>query len=374
MTLLTDARVVTPSGVLDPGWVQIDGHRIAALGEGPPPADVTIVPIDGAWVLPGFVDLHVHGGGGHDVASSPDDLAAAVAFHRAHGTTRTLISLMTTPLADLRERLGWISELTERGPSVGGHVVGAHLEGPFLASSHCGAQNPAHLRAPDRGELASLFAAGPVRSITLAPELPGGLDLVRDTVAAGVVASVGHTGTGFEDAAAAYDAGARLTTHLGNGMPPLRQREPGPIGAALDRGAFCEVIADGHHLHPGFVRLVPHDRLVLITDAMAATGAGDGDHDFAGQRVEVRDGVARLASTGSLAGSTLTMDAAVRWTVQRAGLPITVAAAAAATNPAAVLGVRDACGALEVGLDADLVVLDADLQLRRVMARGEWCG
>ncbi|SHG14171.1 N-acetylglucosamine 6-phosphate deacetylase [Jatrophihabitans endophyticus] len=374
MTVLAGARVVTPDAVLDPGWVAVEGTRIAAVGAGAPPA--AAADLGGAWVLPGFVDLHVHGGGGHDVTTSPRDLAAAVAFHRAHGTTRTLVSLVTAPEAELREQLTWVAAAAAAGPHGAGHVVGAHLEGPFLAAERCGAQNPAHLLAPDRAVLARLLGAAPgtVRVVTLAPELPGAADLLADLLVAGVAVAVGHTASGYDDAAAAFESGAGLATHLGNGMPPLQAREPGPVGAALDRGAYAEVINDGQHVHRGLLRLVRPDRLVLITDAMSAAGAAGGSYTLGGQEVTVAGGVARLARNGSLAGSTLTMDDAVRRAVRDAGLSIVDVAAAAATNPARVLGMADTCGALAAGLDADLVVLDDDLRLARVMAQGQWCG
>lgn len=373
-TVLAGARVVTPNGVLEPGWVEVRGPRIGAVGAGTPPGRAE--DLGGAWLLPGFLDLHVHGGGGHDVAASAADLAGAVAFHRAHGTTRTLVSLVAAPVEALREQLRWVAARTRSGPQPGGHVVGAHLEGPFLAETHCGAQNPAHLRAPDRDVLARLLdaGAGTVRTVTLAPELPGALDLVADVVARGAVAALGHSGASYAQSVAAFAAGASLVTHLGNGMAALQQREPGLFGAALVGPGHCEVINDGAHVHPAVLRLVAAERLVLVTDAMSAAGAGDGAYSLGGQDVVVAGGAARLASTGSLAGSTVTMDAAVRRAVHSSGLSMTAVAAAAATNPARVLGLGSTCGSIAADLDADLVVLDDDLRLLRVMAQGGWCG
>lgn len=368
MTVLAGARVVTPSGVLDPGWVEIDGARIAAVGRGRP--DHGGKDLGGVWIVPGFVDLHVHGGGGHDMASSQADADAAVAFHRTHGTTRTLVSLAAAPVDDLIEQLRWVTELERSGPGPDGHVVGAHLEGPFLASSHCGAQNPDHLRPCDRDILEALLAAGGVRTMTIAPELPGAMDLIAALRAAGAIVAVGHTAATHEDTVAAIDAGATLITHLGNAMPPMTQREPGPIGAALDSGVVCEVINDGVHVHDALVRLAGDD-LALVTDAIAAAGAPDGTYGLAGQDVTVRCAVARTA-TGALAGSTLTMDRAFRRTVVDVGLPVGAAAAAAATTPARVLGLDHRCGAIAAGLDADLVALDDDFSVVAVMAQGRW--
>jgi N-acetylglucosamine-6-phosphate deacetylase len=369
---LAHARVVTPDGVLPDGWVTVANGLIAGVGSGAAPDGA--LDLHGGWLLPGFIDVHVHGGGGADASASPEQLAAAVAFHRRHGTTRTLVSLVTAPVELLVDQLGWVADQVAAGPTADGHVVGAHLEGPFLSELRCGAQNPGHLLQPDRAVFARLLEAarGTLRSITIAPELPGALELIADAVAAGVVAAIGHTDASYEQARAAIDAGASLATHLFNGMRPLHHREPGVIAAALGGEIACELINDGVHVHPAITALVARSprRLVLITDAIDATGVGDGDFVLGGQAVHVRDGQARLATTGSLAGSTLTMDDAVRRAVLDCGLPIEVAATAASANPARVLGLEERCGRIAAGLDADLVVLDDDLRLSLVIAGG----
>ena len=366
--------MVTPAGVLPDGWVTVSGAVVTGVGTGPPPPGERRVQLDGGWLLPGYIDLHVHGGGGYDFGAGPDELAAAVAFHRAHGTTRTLVSLVTAPVARMCEQLRWIAALAEAGPRPGGHVVGAHLEGPFLSHARCGAQHPEHLLEPDPQTLAELLKAGQgwVRAVTLAPELPGGLDLVDRLVDEGVVAAVGHTDARYAEALAGFARGATLLTHAYNGMRPVHHREPGPVAAALDAGATCEVINDQIHVHPAAVRLIAHGRVALVTDAIDAAGRGDGRYTLGGQDVVVAEGQARLAGNGALAGSTLTMDAAVRTAVQEVGLPIEAASAAASGEPARVHGLADRCGAIATGLDADLVVLDDDLRVRRVMAQGAW--
>ncbi|MCU1656863.1 MAG: N-acetylglucosamine-6-phosphate deacetylase [Pseudonocardiales bacterium] len=375
--VLAGARVVTPGGVLVDGWVETAAGRITDVGRGGPPAGTDLVDLGGAWLLPGFVDLHVHGGGGFDATASPADMAAAVAFHRAHGTTRTLISLVTAPVDSLVQQLGWVADLVDAGPGPAGHVVGAHLEGPFLSHARCGAQNPVHLLTPDRAVLARLAAAGrgTLRSVTIAPELPGALDLIPDVLAAGAVAAIGHTDAVYADAWAAIEAGATLATHLFNGMRPLHHREPGVIAAALGCGLACEVINDGVHVHPAITALVARtsQNLVLVTDAIDAAGVGDGEFVLGGQDVRVRNGEARLAATGSLAGSTLTMDDAVRRAVLECGLSIEVASAAASGNPARVLGIDDQCGAISAGRAAEFAVLDDDLRVVQVIAGGVAC-
>lgn len=373
---IAGARVVTPDGVLDPGWVRLAGDRIAAVGTGTPPSPATR-DLGGAWLLPGFVDIHVHGGGGHDMAASLEDMAAAVAYHHSTGTAATLVSLVTAPLDDLCERLDWVATLAERGPTPDGHVLGAHLEGPFLSRPRCGAQNPDHLLLPDRGALAKLIDAGRghLRSVTLAPELPGALELIDDLVEAGIVAAVGHTDATYGEAGAAFARGARLATHLFNGMRPMHHREPGPVLAALDSDARCEIINDGIHVHsavPKAVHSRGEGRLVLITDAIDATGVGNGRYRLGGQDVVVSDGEARLAATGNLAGSTLTMACAVRHTVVETGLSVQAAAEAAATNPARVLGLAGQRGAISPGLIADLTILDDDYRVCGVVTAGEW--
>jgi N-acetylglucosamine-6-phosphate deacetylase len=374
MTTLTGARVVTPGGVLDDGWVRLAGRSIGAVGAGPPPAGPARMDLGGAWLLPGYIDLHVHGGGGHDLAASPEDLAAGVAFHLARGTTRTLVSLVTAPVEAMCEQLRWIAALAERGPRPDGHVVGAHLEGPFLSRARCGAQHPEHLLPPDPQTLGTLLKAGQgyVRTVTVAPELPGALELIDRLVDDGVVAAVGHTDATYAQASTAFARGARLLTHAYNGMRPLHHREPGPVAAALDAGVACEVINDRVHVHPAALRLLPPDRLVLITDAIDATGRGDGRYRLGGQDVDVVGGQARLVAGGALAGSTLTLDVAVRRAVLEVGMSIAEASAAVSGHPARVLGVDDRCGAIAAGLDADLVVLDDDLRVRRVMLQGRW--
>ncbi|MBB2892420.1 N-acetylglucosamine-6-phosphate deacetylase [Flexivirga oryzae] len=363
--VLSGARVLAPDGVVA-GSLSIDDGRITALDAGGAAGGMAL---DGALVVPGFVDLHVHGGGGHDMTSSAQDMADAVAFHRGHGTTTTLVSLVTAPVDALCEQLGWAADLADAG-----EIAGAHLEGPFLSHVRCGAQNPDHLLEPDLDAFDRMVAAarGHLKVITIAPELPGALDLVDAAVRAGVIAAVGHTDASYEQATAAFEHGATLATHLFNGMRPIHHREPGPVLASLDAGVPCETINDGIHLHPAVLREVlarGSDRLVLITDAIDATGVGDGEYVLGGQRVWVEDGAARLAN-GSLAGSSLTMDNAFARAV-RDGVPVEVASAAASANPARVLGLGDR-GSLAVGSRADLVVLDADHTVQRVMRAGEW--
>jgi N-acetylglucosamine-6-phosphate deacetylase len=379
--LLVGGRGVTPAGVLSPGWIRLAAGVIEAVGSGPPPRETPELPVTdlrGSWVLPGFVDVHVHGGGGSSFTEgSADGARRAAAFHRGHGTTTIVASLVTAPLAELETRAAMLAALAADGV-----LAGLHLEGPFLSAARCGAQDPRHMLVPDVAAFERLRAAGAghLRVITVAPELPGATALIAAAVRAGVTVAVGHTDATAEVAAAAVDAGATHATHLFNGMRPLHHREPGAAGALLDRDEVsCEVIADGVHLHDTLIRLVARaagpGRLVLITDAMAAAGMPDGGYRLGSRRVNVSGGVARLAghggSPGPIAGSTATMDGIVRRAVA-AGLPVSQVAAAASTNPARVLGLGHRVGALRPGLDADLVVCDDDFRLSAVMAGGQW--
>jgi N-acetylglucosamine-6-phosphate deacetylase len=358
-------RVVTPSGVV-PGRVTVAGDRIASVT----PGDAG----DGAWIVPGFVDIHAHGGGGHTFTlGDPDDARGAAAFHLRHGTTTLLASLVSAPYELMRAATAAYVPLVREGL-----LAGVHFEGPYLSTARCGAQNPAHLRDPSVEELRELvdLGGGAVRMVTLAPERTRALDAIAYLRSAGVVAAVGHTDATYEQTRAAVDAGVTVATHLFNGMRPAHHREPGPVVALLSSpGVVCELVADGVHLHDGMLAFAASvagpDRAALVTDAMAAAGMGDGRYELGGQAVVVAGRVARLAEGEALAGSTLTMDAALRRAVA-AGVPLVDACRMAATTPARAIGLADRLGAVVSGLRADLVVLDDGLHVVRVMRAGAW--
>jgi N-acetylglucosamine-6-phosphate deacetylase len=323
------------------------------------------VDLGGRYLAPGFVDMHVHGGGG---ASFLDDPRAAVAFHQRHGTTTCLASLVTAPIPELATQVSALTPLVADGV-----IAGVHLEGPFLAAARCGAHDPALLRAPARADVATLLDAGPVRMVTIAPELPGAPEAIRQVVDGGTVAAIGHTDATYDEARAGLAAGATVGTHLYNAMRPLHHREPGVITALLDSDVTLELVVDNVHIHPALVswtvRVAAAGRIALITDAIAAAGVGDGAYRLGGLEVTVLDGVARLTQGGSIAGSTLTLDAALRHTVA-SGVPLVDAVAALTSVPAQALGLD--AGTLSVGAAADLVVLSPSLEVDGVMARGEW--
>ncbi|SFP59790.1 N-acetylglucosamine 6-phosphate deacetylase [Actinomadura madurae] len=360
---LANARVVLPDGVRH-GALHIAGGTIAAA---PGPGDV--LDLGGRYVVPGFVDMHVHGGAGASY-QNPAEARRAAEFHLAHGTTTTMASLVTGTPDELASAVAGLADLAADGV-----IAGVHLEGPYLSRDRCGAHDPALLRPPDPAEFGRLVRVGRghVRMITLAPELPGALDLVRAAADAGVIAAVGHTDGPGATARAAFDAGARVATHLFNAMRPLHHREGGPVAAALtDPRVTVELINDGVHVEPAVARLAfaATPRVALITDAMAAAGMGDGDYRLGVMDVEVRGGRATLAGGTSIAGSSITMADAFRQAVTEAGLPIERAAEAASLTPARALGLDSRIGSLDPGKDADLVVLDDDLSVSWVMRKG----
>lgn len=363
MTVLSADVVVARDGLLEPGWVRVDGGRITGVGAGEPEhADR-----HAHLIVPGFVDMHCHGGGGASFDSAdPAECARAAAHHRERGTTTLVASLVSAAPDVLERRASVLAELADDGV-----VAGVHYEGPFLSEARKGAHDPALLRPPEPALVERLLKIRHVRMMTLAPELDGGLDAVRRVRDAGALPAVGHTDATYAVARAAVRAGARVATHLFNGMRPLHHREPGPILALLEApDVVLELIGDGVHLHPAIVAHVARTagaaRAALVTDAMSAAGMADGAYRLGGLEVEVRDGVARLAGSGSIAGSTATAAAVFRHAVRDAGVALDEAVRLASTTPAAVLGLADR-GAIAPGLRADLLLLDEDLSVREVL-------
>ncbi|EFL25168.1 N-acetylglucosamine-6-phosphate deacetylase [Streptomyces himastatinicus ATCC 53653] len=376
-TVLTGARVVLPSGISTDATLTVEGTRIAGTASGEAAGDA-VRDLSGCWIVPGFVDLHLHGGGGASFSTgTAEEALTVIRTHRAHGTTTMLASTVTGDLDDLARQAAVLSELAEDG-----ELAGVHFEGPFISPHRCGAHQPSLLRDPDPADVRKLIdaARGTARMMTLAPELPGGLESVRLLADSGVLAAVGHTDSTYEATRDAVEAGATVATHLFNAMPSLLHREPGPVAALLeDERITVELIDDGTHLHPAMLQLAFRragaDRVAFITDAMSAAGMSDGSYALGPMGVEVKDGVARISdgpTAGSIAGSTLTLDHAFRRAVTVDGLGVDQAVRALSTTPARVLGLADRVGSLEAGKDADLVVLDADFRLRGVMRRGAW--
>jgi N-acetylglucosamine-6-phosphate deacetylase len=374
MTTYRMARLVTPDDVLENAWLQVVDGGILAVGlrsQGMPADGERPEDLGDVTVVPGFVDIHTHGGGGATYSTTdPEEARKVAAFHAKHGTTTTMASLVTAPLDDLVSQTACLADLVTDGV-----IAGVHLEGPFLSEARCGAHEPTLLRDPVEADVKRVLS-GAVKMVTIAPELPSGLQAIRQVVDAGVVAALGHTDATYEQMIAGADAGATVATHLFNGMRPFHHRDPGPVGAALnDPRLMLEVINDGMHLDPQVVRVALAaagvSRIALITDAMVATGMPNGRYLLGSLEVDVKDGLATLATgTHSIAGSTLTMDVAYANAV-KAGVSLVDASRMASTTPAEAFGWYTV-GALEAGKRADLVVLDDEYAVRKVMRAGAW--
>ncbi|WP_456285998.1 amidohydrolase family protein [Microbacterium sp. JZ70] len=366
------------------GWIRFEDGRVSSRGDGDgwraatQTGDVVIdaaeIAGDGAVLTPGLIDLHGHGGAGAAHEDGADAIRTARALHRAHGTTRAVISLVTASVDDLEARVAAIGRLAQHEDD----ILGSHLEGPFLDPGHHGAHDPELLRHPDADTVARLLAAGEIggtqtiRQITIAPELPGAIDAIRAISAAGVIAAIGHTDADADATAAGVDAGATLVTHAFNAMPGIHHRRPGPIPtAARDDRVVLELIADGVHVADAvmlmLLRAAP-GRVALVTDAMAATGMADGDYAIGALDVVVEQGVATVRGTDIIAGSTLTQDVALRRVVGL-GVPLPDAVGALTATPAKVLR-RDDLGTLRTGAIADAVLWSRELEVARVWTAG----
>lgn len=378
-TILTATTIVTGHSVLRPGWIEVGQGRVLALGEGEPPRPLGEgdLALGDVTVVPGFVDMHTHGaGGGAFPDATAESSRAAVDLHRAHGTTALIASLVSAHPGELLRQVSALAEQVEDGL-----LGGIHLEGPWLAPSKKGAHDPTAVRNPDPAEVARVFAAGrgTIRMVTIAPEIDGAMDAIRQMVDLGAAPAVGHTDASLEQARAAIDAGASVATHLFNAMRPIHHREPGPVLALVeDERVTVEMIGDGVHLHPALYRevcqRVGEDRVTLVTDAMAAAGMADGAYELGTLAVEVAGGVAHIAGTDTIAGSTATMDKLFRFALAHgAGTPDEVllrAVRQTSVNPARVMGFPTI--GLVAGSSADVVVLDAAASVAGVMKAGVW--
>lgn len=368
--LVLDDRVVAGRIAIEDGWI---AH--VQPDDAPDPGS-TAGAAEDRLIAPGFVDVHVHGGGGHDAMGDRAALDGMARHLLRHGVTSFLPTAVAAPL----DRLTAFTEQVRRwlpiAPDDGAEPLGFDLEGPFLATARKGAHDPAYLQIPaevPREALEPLVDG--LRLITIAPELPGALELIAWLRGRGVAISIGHSAATIDEAGGGYRAGGTSTTHLFNAMSGIDHRAPGvAVAALLDDAAYVELIADGIHVHPALwpliTRVKPVDRLLLVSDAIALTGMGDGRGQVGGLAVEVAGGRVTLAGTTTLAGSVLTLDVAVRNLVG-SGVPLPAAVAAASRNPLAMLGIVDR-GRIAPGQRADLVELDGGLRVRRVMRAGRW--
>lgn len=376
MLYITQATLCTPQETLERAAVLVDDGRIAAVG---PAADVACPPgaqvldADGLLLVPGFIDLQFNGGFGHDFTADPTTIWQVAAGLPRWGVTAFLPTVITAPL----ERIALAQEVVSSRPDGfhGAAPLGLHVEGPFLNPQKKGAHNPAYLRTPSLEAVAGWSPESGVRLVTLAPELPGALPVIDALASRGVLVSAGHSAATYDETTAALDAGTRYGTHLFNAMPSLHHREPGLPGALLtDPRPLVGLIADGIHTHPAIVRLVWQvlgpQRLNLVTDAMAALGMGPGAHLLGDFEVFVDDSSARLAD-GTLAGSILSLDQALRNLITFTGCDLADALATVTTTPARALGLHHERSQIAPGYIADLVLLSPELEVRGTVIRGE---
>lgn len=386
-TVILADEILTPSHALRPGWLRTNGRTIDSLASGAtPPAGAPsstgeVVRLPSGWrVVPGLVDMHVHGAGGGDMTAvdRAQMVAAGTALLEA-GITTTVVSLVAAPIEELERAVGIVADLVSDDAVKLPHFAGTHLEGPFLSVHHRGAHDASSLQCPSTQLLKQMVSAahGTIRMVTVAPELPGGLAFVEALVDRGIVAAMGHTGASHQQTVQAIERGITVGTHLFNGMRGPHHREPGPVFTLLDDDRVTvELINDGHHVHPTAARVAVRasadGRLALISDAVAATNAHDGRYQLGRVQIRRQDGKIQTADGSSLGGGTVTLDVAMRNAVTTLGLAVDQAVRAATSVPAAALGINDRAGTLAAGREADLCVLDADLKVAGIMRAGRW--
>jgi N-acetylglucosamine-6-phosphate deacetylase len=377
--LVENARVYGPDRVAEPGWLLTEGRQIIGMGHGRPPqfdGDQSTRTLDahGRHLLPGFIDLHVHGAVGHEVMdASAEGLRAMARCFAQRGVSSFLPTTWTAPAEATLRALDTIASV--RGAVAGGaSILGAHLEGPYLNVAKCGAQDPRHIRRADPEETNTLLDRGIIRLLALAPEYAENLQLIDDCVRRGVTVSIAHTNATYEQVLEAVERGASQVTHAFNAMTGFGHRELGVAGAMLAVPQVrAELIADTVHVHPAAMKVLVAAKgtagVILITDAIRAAGMPDGDYGIDSRTVTVRDGAVRLPD-GTLAGSVLTMDVALRNIVAATGLPLHELWPLTSLNAARAIGLSAAKGSLEVGKDADLVLLDDRFHVQLTVAEG----
>ena len=377
--LFTDARVIASEGVLTRGWLLTNGRSIAAHGKGEPPQDIRTkanqeIRVEGHYLLPGFIDLHTHGAAGVDLMTATvDDFQRVSSFFASHGVTGFLATTWSASADVIRQTLQTAQEVM--GREEGAALLGIHLEGPFINPMRAGAQSPQQIRPARPDEVLPYLDSGLVKLVSLAPEIEENQWLIHACVERGIVVSAGHSDATYADMRKAVSAGVRHITHCFNGMRAFNQREPGVVGAALELDDLsCELIADKVHVHPAAMRLLlrvkPQNKVVLVTDSIAGTGMPEGIFSIQGRKFRFTRNEVRLLD-GTLAGSVLTMDAALRNLIEISAKPLEQICACASTNPARVIGIDRHTGSIKAGMDADLVLLNDDLQVQMTIVRGE---
>jgi len=378
--VIENGMVITPSKTIERGIVAFEDGKITAVGQKnrvKVPKSAKAIDASGKIVAPGFVDIHIHGGKGRDIMDASYEAVKETAkFLVSHGTTSFVPTTISAPRPDLLRAVKAVKTAMEKGTD-GAEVLGAHLEGPYINLEKHGAHDANYVRLPSIDEFEELWEASnrAVKVVTLAPELEGSEMLIQKLRELGIVASIGHSNATYIQAVDAIKHGVRHATHMFNRMSGFDPREPGVVGAALVHDELtAELICDGIHVHPAAMNLLTRvkgpERVVLVTDAIRAAGMPDGEYALGKQRIIVKDGVSRLES-GDFAGSTLTMDRAVRNIMKLVGTPLQTAVKMATINPAAVVNVDENKGSLELNKDADIVIIDDEVNVYLTIVKGK---
>jgi N-acetylglucosamine-6-phosphate deacetylase len=374
--LIKNAKAHTPSAVWEPGWLLARDGRIALLGSGEPPAfdGAEVIDAGGLNLIPGFIDVHVHGAVGHETMdASPDGLRQMAQFYATHGVTAFLPSTWTEPRERITPALENIAEMIGRQPN-GATILGAHLEGPYISVEKRGAQRAQDVRRADREEALAFLDLNVIRLLALAPEYEENWWLIEECVRRGVTVAVAHTTATYAQIKHAAALGITQSTHTYNAMTGLTQREPGTLGAVLTIPTiYCELIADNIHVHPAAMQILyaakGADRVIPITDSVRSAGMPDGEYQIDERTVVVKDGVVRLPD-GTLAGSTVTLDVALRNFIAATGDSLSTLWKTSSLNAARSLRIADRKGSLEVGLDADFVLVDDQINVHLTVTEG----
>ncbi|QIB27599.1 N-acetylglucosamine-6-phosphate deacetylase [Caloranaerobacter azorensis] len=384
--LIKNAKIITPYEILKDYAVSIIDNKIEDLRKEDDFDEKNfdkIIDANGNYLSPGFIDIHNHGNFGYDTMNATfESLESMSYFHLKNGVTGFLPTTMTASLKEIKMAIKNVADYIElqnnknKFKEQKSQVLGLYLEGPYFSQEKKGAHAPRFLKSPEINELKEFLDVSnqTVKIVALAPELPGALEAITYLKSNGIIVSAGHTNATFLEMKTGIDKGITLATHLYNGMRCFSHREPAVVGAVLtDERVFCEVICDGIHLHAAAIELAVKvkgkDKIVLISDAMMATGLEDGEYEIGGQKVYVKRGVARL-SDGSLAGSTLTLNKAVYNMVNTVNIPLQDAVRMASLNPAKVIGISDKKGSIEIGKDADLIIFDENIRILTTIVMG----
>jgi len=379
-SVIKNGMVITPSKTIEKGVVVFEDGKITAVGQKnrvKVPRNAKVIDASGKIVAPGFVDIHVHGGNGRDIMDASYEAVKGIAkFLASHGTTSFVPTTISAPQSDLLRTVKAMKTAMKKGTD-GAEVLGTHLEGPYINLEKRGAHDANYIRLSSINEIAEIWEASDqaVKILTLAPELEGAKMLIRKLRELGIVASIGHSNATYTQAVDAIKQGVRHATHMFNRMRGFDPREPGVVGAVLVHDELtAELICDSIHVHPAamslLIRVKGSERVVLVTDAIRAAGMPDGEYALGEQRIIVKDGVSRLES-GDFAGSTLTMDRAVRNMMRLVGTPLRTAVKMATINPAVVINVDENKGSLEPGKDADIVIFDDKINVHMTIVKGK---